>query len=251
MKNPRYNNSAGRLLELLSEINESKGDYLHLIPNILKVSSTDNNKSATEPQRLTYSGIVHLHRLYYQFLDDMRSADMNEQQRSVLLNGLKDIQLIVFPAQFNTSPRRITEAEKSLLEVCATVLPIEEDLTKDYINEIRESIGSLRELIENSNTPKELKSLLLEFIRLSNDSIDRFNIYGAKGLKSSIKSMLAEVAELQLSLEEKQIEKIKKSGAWDRIINHLRIIDGVASKILKYKPLLESASKLFLGNDGS
>ncbi len=246
--NPQYNNSAGRLLAVLDELNKNNNGYIVAIPLIFGDDAPKKDKGKTEPQRQTFVGISHLHYLYSQFIEEMRSSDIPDQQRQVLMNGLKELELIVYPSNLGSAARKITEAEKSLLEVCATIIPQEENLSNDYISEIRESINSLRNLIEKSDTPAQLKSLLLEFMRLSNDSIDRFNIYGAKGLKSSIKSMLAEVAELQLSMDEKEIEKIQKSGSWDTMLKHLRVVDGIASKMLKYKPLLEGAGKLFLGN---
>lgn len=172
---------------------------------------------------------------------------MGDAQRSVLLNGLESLKSLIYPHQLNENIRVISEAEFSLLEVCATVLNQEGEIQEEEIEEIKKSIANLRTLIEKSDTPEVLKKLLLEYIRLSNDSLERYSIYGAKGLKEAIKRMLAESAEMQWSLNQDETEEIRNDDAWKAAVDHLRLLDRIGSKILKYQPLLQAGTRLLLG----
>ena len=105
----------------------------------------------------------------------------------------------------------------------------------------------LRETIEELPDGSVLRKILLELARLSEDSVNRFNIYGAKGIKKAFKDMLAEVAEVYLQ-DEEEISEAKNTPAWRKIVIHIKMFDNVAAKAMKYKPLLEKASQFLIGN---
>jgi len=101
-----------------------------------------------------------------------------------------------------------------LLKVCATFIVQDAPIPKDDLEAIRASITNLRSQVESGSLPPALRKALLELIRLSEDAISRFKIYGARGLKKAIKSMLADAAELYgMTDSQKDAEELKKSGA--------------------------------------
>ena len=246
MTEPTYRNSAGRFLNLLRSMNKS-GKYLDIIPGAFcsQDEATTNGKEAKN--QLCLIGLSKLDEVYQTFIKDMQKSEIGEEQRSVLLKGLENLKTIIYPMQLNSGMRAASEAEFSLLEVCATILPQEGEIQQNDIEDIKQSINDLREVIEKSETPDVLKKLLMEYIRLSHDSISRYSIYGVKGLKDAIKSMLAESAEMQWSLNEEEKEKVRSSEAWQAAVKHLRLLDQIGSKILEYQPMLQAGTQLLLG----
>tara|TARA_B100000959_G_C14990065_1_gene627455 strand:- start:1595 stop:2323 length:729 start_codon:yes stop_codon:yes gene_type:complete len=239
----KYLNSAGRLLAILQNLKEGEGIGHQLVPIMLGLdSSTGNNISIDGVKALT-----ELHNLYATFLQDIEDADLGDDERAVLQNGLTSLESLMYPLAVNQGARKVSEAEKALLEVCATRLQKESPISKEDIAEIRKSIDMLKETIEENTTSEVLRTILLELVRLSEDSLNRYNIYGAKGLKRAFKNMLSEVAEIYLQDKESEGD-IKKSVTWTKLIAHLKLFDSVASKTLKYRPLLEKASQFLIGN---
>ena len=244
---PAYQNSAGRLLAILKELPNGQS-ILDIVPKLFGTTG----KTSEENQQACLVGLMDIHGLYIEFRQDMLDAEINEQQRKVLLSGLESIQQSIYPIQLNAGFRAPTEAEKSLLEVAATIISQEPSLQKDDIVTIRESIVSLRALVEGAETSSGIRKVLLDLIRLSEDAISRFNIHGARGLRKAFKAMLAEAAEAYgMASGDVEREELKRSGAWVVIMNHLKTFDAVASKLLKYKPLLEKVSQLLLGGPPS
>ena len=186
--------------------------------------------------------------MYLEFRQDMLDANITEQQRDTMLTGIASLGQSLYPTQLTSAIREMTEAETSLLKVCATFIAEEGPITEDDMGAIRDSISDLRTQVEDAKISPTVRKALLELIRLSEDAISRFNIHGARGLKRAFKAMLAEAAELYgMTDPDKDREGLKKSSAWAVIVKHLKILDAVASKLRKYKPLLQGASQLLLG----
>lgn len=245
---PKYPNSAGRLLAVLTLVDPRTTVAANLAPLLLNETINDPN-DIKEVSRQGIRAVSELHLLYSQFLQDMAEVDIGDEQRSVLLNGLGSLGERIYPLQVNVNSGAISPAEKSLLEVCATVLPKEGTPDPSDIESIRESILELQQLVESSDLPNELRIVILECLRLSQDSITRFNIHGVRGLHAAFKGMLAEVAALHFSISDEEKQRIQKTEAWEVLTRHLKNFDAVASKLLKYKPLLEGISSLFLGKE--
>ena len=242
-RQPKYPNSAGRLLAILESLKPNQQYGAQLIPLLLGEAVPKDGKD------LSLAGvkaITELHKLYADFLQDLANADMSEEERTVLENGLSSLGNLMYPQAINQNIREVSEAEKALLEVCATRLPKEAVIDDEDIEVIQESINKLKESITELSANSILRTILLELVRLSEDSINRYNIYGSKGLKAAFKNMLSEVAEVYLQNEEKESD-IKSSPGWKRAVEHIRLFDSVASKAMKYKPLLEKAGQFLIG----
>jgi hypothetical protein len=240
---PKYRNSAGRLLAFFGSVNFGHA-ILDALPKAFDIEVTGRKSK----QQACLIGLRELDRLYQSFVQDMLEVDINNDQRDVLLNGLKGIEGAVHPTALEGTLRAPNDAEKSLLEVCATVLPQEGKLELGDVARIRESISSLRSIVEKSDISATLRTALLELIRLSEDAISRFNSRGARGLKKAFKAMLGEAGELFLvSKKETAPESVVSSSVWSAITKHLQTFDSVASRLLTYQPLIESGTQLFLG----
>ena len=72
--------------------------------------------------------------------------------------------------------------------------------------------------------------------------MDQYTIHGARGFKDAFKKMLAELMEVYLD----EGSQVSKKSWWKKAVGHAKLFDGVAAKLMKYKPLLENAGKIFM-----
>ena len=243
MRQPEFQNSAGRLHALLRSIPAGRS-LLEVLPPLIGVDSKDSK----ERQQATLRVLMELHQVYIEFCEDMLIADISEKQREMMLKGLGGLRETLYPINLDGPLRPPNETEIHSLKVCATFIEEDSPITVDDIEAIRTSIADLRSQVDNSKISPTLRKALRELIRLSEDVINRFNIHGARGLKRAFKAMLADAAELFGMVDPTMDrEDLKTSPAWAAILEHLRIVDSVASKLLKYKPLLETAGQLLIG----
>jgi hypothetical protein len=104
---------------------------------------------------------------------------MPDAQKSVVLNGITGIRKTINPEQIvGTNFIPIGAAAKSFLEVCATGIPMLQDVDKEDLELLRQSIEDLRKQLSKSGLDETLKNILLELIRISRDSIDFYEIRG-------------------------------------------------------------------------
>jgi hypothetical protein len=242
--NPQYKNSAGRLLEILKRFPQNQ-QIIEFLPQVLGYDKGGNQQ---ETQLICLTCLIELHKLYVQFREDMLDDRISDDERRVLLSGVKGIETIIYPIALNSNMRGLSEAEKALLEVCATRIPQEDALEQDDVEKIRQSVASLRSLVEQGDISPTLRKALLELIRLTEDAIARFHIHGARGLKTAFKAMLGEAIDLYATERTNGREaEFKKSGVWQAIMRHLDTVDRVAARILKYQPVLEKGAQILLG----
>ena len=235
-------NSAGRLLAILSLFRNGHAVSDQLIPVF-----GGESDSVFKKNQSALKALFLLHTLYQEFLEDMRNAEISVQQREVLLRGLINLPQSIYPDGVNTGFRAVPDAEMALLEVCATVIHQEAPLQKSDIDKIRESVASLRNFIDDAEISSSLRTVLLDLIRITEDAISRYNIYGARGLRNAYKSMLSEaIVVYSASKSSGTSEAPKEKTVWVSINNHLDTINRIATTLMKYKPLLEwSAALLF------
>jgi hypothetical protein len=240
---PKYKNSAGHLHALLRDLKKGT-PYVQAVPALFgDTFPKDENKN-----RVTLQGLAELQKLYLQFREDMASAQLTEDQRNVLLSGMAEVEALLYPLQLNAAYSGLGEAQAALLEMAAATLPQENAPTEDDIAAIRESIAALRTLVEGADISPTLRAILLDLIRISEDALARFRIYGARVLKRAYKLMLSEAMDAYATAAaEGRQEELKKGGAWDTVVNHLKTLDAVASRLMKYKALFAVASKWLLG----
>jgi hypothetical protein len=240
---PRYPNSAGRLLAVLESIKPNQQYIVQLGSLFFDEKPT---KDPAQLALLSIKSLSQLHTIYAEFIQDLSDADIPDEEKNVLIKGTASLATMMYPNTAHTNMRAVNEAEKALLEVCATRLPKENIIEPDDLELIFQSISELKQCVSELKSGSILKTILLELIRLSEDAINRFNIYGAKGLKKAFKNMLAEVAEIYLQ-DDEDLSEIKDSNSWKKASEHLKKFDSVAAKAMKYKPLIEKASGFFLG----
>lgn len=238
---PEFNNSAGRLLCLLKML-PSQSSYFDTIVQFYGFKA---NAPAETKGRAYLDFMALIGRAFDEFIVDVEtSTAIPDVTRGIIKEGLSDLINCAYPTSPNNSARKLQDAEVALLRMAASMLAVEPPLNKDDIQEIRKSIDELQKLLEDSNLKTSARTAILELMRLSRNAIDYYAIHGAKGFRAAFKKMLADLMEIYLH----EGREATKETWWTKAVDHLRKIDAVASKLLKYKPLLEGAQKLFLAD---
>ena len=241
---PKYENSAGRLLTIL-QVGRNGKACLHAIPKSLGVELPHAN-SNDESAQVVYEFFSEVHRLYHEFLKDMEGVDGPE--KDVLLNGLAGLPKHMSPLQLNGACSVLSEAEASLLEVCAAKLSTEETLTEDDIARIRSCIDELRRVIDESRISRTLEKALLDLCRIAEDAISRYEIRGAKGVRDGRVSM---VGELMLIYRDQNKDSISDEVWWQKAVNLAHVLDLVVTRLCKYKSIGVTTVKLLGWTYGS
>ena len=232
---PKFNNSAGRLLEILSHIDPGKPLQSYLPDLIFQAEPQWNGHKRIE---MTIDAMSEIQRIYHQFKEDMETAPFNDEQREVFKKRLEKIEDIIYTPAANGAVRAITEGEKVGFEFCATTFEREAEFASSDIEAIWRDIHELQQQVEKGDIPPALKRMLLELIRLSQDALERYNIHGSRGIEKAFKGMLGEVIWLnRYSKEEK--EKIKNSPAWKKVWKFFVTFESAFAKTMKYPPMIE------------
>ena len=243
---PEYRNSAGRLLRLL-EMLKPGAPYYKTIASLY--GHEPPQKVAAELKGELYLDFMQIvSSAYHQFLDDIEATTaIPDATKPVMRDGLSKLVEIVYPANSSSPPRALQDAEIAVLRMAGSMIPEEDEMAADDKAKIAESIKQLGGTIEGAELPKSVRVALLEIVRLSRNSLDQYNIYGARGFKKAFKRMLSELMEVYL---EQGPENVKDKDWWKQALDHVKQIDAVAGRLLKYKPLLESLGTLLLGGGG-
>ncbi|MGJ8641037.1 MAG: hypothetical protein ACSHYA_16725 [Opitutaceae bacterium] len=245
----KYNNSAGRLLGILNAIKQNgNGAYIELFPKIFGNDDTPEKLSKIQKLSLTFDAIHELQALYTQVVSDIQKGSLSKEQIEVALRGILSVRETINPENLSSRFRAITEAEAAMLELCAAGLDICSDASEEDIDGLRQSIDDLYRTANKPETNETLRTVILELARISRTSIDLYEIRGPEGLKAAFKGMIGELSEILFTgVSEETKEEIQKSEAWTKVCQHLHKFDTVASKLMKYRPLLEGSARLFLG----
>lgn len=250
--NIKYNNSAGRLLAILNAIKQTgNGTYQDLFPKAFSDQSGEDSNRLTAIERLslTFDAIHELQTLYSKVVTDIEKSKMAKEQVEVALRGILSIREAINPSNLKSQCRAISEAEAAMLEMCAAGLETFKEATDQDLKDLRESIQSLYETAQGNEINETLRDVILELTRISRTSIDLYEIRGPEGLKEAFKEMIGELSDILFTgTTEDEKEEIKQSEAWKEVCKHLQRVDMIASKLMEYRPLLESGSQILIGS---
>lgn len=238
---PEFRNSAGRLLFLLKLL-QSQESYFGIIAKLYGLpAGIPTPESAANISRAFLAFMPLVTHAYEEFLTELSTSEsIQEATRNIIHNGLSNVTSIVYSTNPASNPPRLSGSDVTVLQLAASMLDSEPELPPDDVQSIRDSLEELRILLEDSDLKPNARNALLELMRLSRNAIDYYSIYGARGFKKAFKKMLAELMELLFH----EGEAVKNEEWWTKAVNHLRLIDKVASALLKYRPLLENITVL-------
>lgn len=240
---PEFLNSAGRLLLLIRHLKSPDINTYLQSAMVLFGLPKDSTTEYQSQFAIVLLGV--LSSAYKEFLSDIKeSSEIPEVTKSIIIEGVSPLNEIIYPYNFGNTIRDITPSEVSVLRMAGSMLSKEGDPGELGKKEISDSIANLQETIDSTELPPSVRIALSEIVRLSRNAHDQYNIYGARGFKKAFKRMLSELMEVYL---EQGAEKVKDEDWWDQALKHLKTVDEVAGRLLKYKPLLEGVSTLVLG----
>jgi hypothetical protein len=235
---PEYNNSAGRLIRMLEMFNPHDS----IMGQIAKFYGLGSDEKLEVRSRCAYLFMSQLTEVYDQFLQELGASDkVPDATKEVVRQGLSRVTELIFPQSLSSAPRQLEDAEKSILRLAATFLDAESELAEDDKQKCRKSIEALQRIIESGDFPPTVRVGLLEVVRLSRNALEQYAIYGSRGFKSAFKKLLAELMELYLH------EGDQKSW-WGQVLEHVRLMDDIAGRLMKYKPLLEGYAPLLIAS---
>ena len=236
---PEFNNSAGRLLALL-QMYQSRSSHFDAIAAFYEGSSQSNELKARA--YIDFMGMVG--HAFDEFLADIQTSDkIPDPSRAVITDGIGRLISIAYPIQPQGAPTTLQDAEIALIRMAGSMLDAEPELEESDADAIRTSIDDLRSTLENSEISKSARVAMLELCRLSRNALDQYAIHGARGFKRAFKKMLSELMETYLE----EGSEVSEKPWWKSALGHAKLFDAIAAKLSKYKPLLESASTIFLG----
>ena len=229
---------------------QGNGNYLDLFPKVFGEDNEEANQELSPIERLstTFDGIHELQTLYSHVVADIQKSSLAKEQIEVALRGILSVRETINPANLKSQFRAISEAEAAMLEMCDAGLDTFAEASDDELKQLRKSAEDLFETANNQELDETLKRVILELARISRTSIDLYEIRGPEGLREAFKEMIGELSEILFTgTSKEQKEEIKKTDAWQQVCQHLQRFDMIASKLMKYKPLLEGGAKILIG----
>ena len=235
---PEFNNSAGRLLSLLQMLQSKQSHFDTVAPFF------EGNTAANECKARAYiKFMAKVGATFDEFITDIETSDkIPDPTRGVIKSGITKLIDIAYTTTPHGAPPALQDAEIALIRMAGSMLDAEPDIEEDDAEKIRNSIEQLREALEDSDVSKSARIAMLEVCRLSRNALDQYTIHGARGFKDAFKKMLAELMEVYLD----EGSQVSKKSWWKKAVGHAKLFDGVAAKLMKYKPLLENAGKIFM-----
>lgn len=239
---PKFNNSAGRLLVLLSllKAGQSYIDQVHTLYEDVPISGHNKSRSFVHFMSL-------LEDVYETFRSELELTDkIPVPTKELISSGLVNLPNLIFPGPSNNSVPGLTPAEASVLELAASLMNMEDELLETDEQEIRNSIERLHKAISASGVPDAARTALLEVVRLTRNALDQYRIYGIDGFRESFKRMLAELMDVYC----REGADVRKTTWWSEGLKHVKLLDEIIARLSKYKPMIESATKYLSGSDG-
>lgn len=238
-RSPVYNNSAGRFLSLVT-MYQSNTNYFDKAVTFYEPS---DEKGFRENAFYDFTRLVSS--TFEELVTDVKTADnIPEATRAEIMSGIRSLYSLVYPEHPNAKVRDLQQHEVAAIRFAGSLLEAEQEITESDEQQIRDSIEELRQLVQSSEISKSARVAILELIRLTRNALDQYTIHGARGFKKALKMMLAELMEVHFH----EGTETANQTWWKRAVRHVRLFDDVTSRLLKYKPLLESATTLLLGD---
>ena len=137
------------------------------------------------------------------------------------------------------SQQHLTETAVADMAFCAEMLSLyhhEIEVKPEDLAEIQQQIDALFQRVSESKINRRLRQTILELLEVIRSAIAQYKIVGISGLHDSVAISLGKLAlqheELAASKEEKELKEF-----WQLLVK----IEGVVSKVMEYKPLLEAS----------
>ncbi len=222
---PDYDNPAGRLFKVLTELGQGQIKSDQLAVKLGTSSDWESLLNAMVEMRKEY---VLLEAAVSDFKDNPHKLAHYKEDLTHIKSAIDGININLQNnhVQITPNPQALTA-----LKYMAVDLPQEEAVTPDEIAAIRKLCDELRAEIENSQTlNKTLKGWLLDLVRMMRDGIDRFKIRGSRGFRKELYQMLGSLMVHYGNIKE---VKEKEPGIWMKMMQGLDWVCRAAERFEK------------------
>lgn len=178
--------------------------------------------------------------LLNEMLDDAENIiKLNPKlNHGVYLSCFPQIRIVFSPLHLQNTREglaipHLTAEVMARLEFCSEALHdnwSELDLTPDELSELSTELNTLIEGVAASAIAPALRKALLEALESARIAISLYRVYGAKGLRKNLQSLLGFVYTERTTLKQ---ESIKNADVLERLGKWIEKIDSVSSKALK------------------
>ena len=186
-----YNNSAGRILDIIQKFGPLSGRNLKL-NNIAEIFGVTSNWSAI------LIAIRDLQDEYELLCNEIEQVKDDPAKYSLYKKNLPDIKKSITSFNINLAAGScqcsIVDTSITALQFIAVNFPQDEAANENDIQSIRDLVNELQQEIENSDVfSKSVREWLLDLVRVIRDSIDRFQIRGSRGMSKQLSLLVGEL----------------------------------------------------------
>lgn len=235
---PKYNNAAGRLLDVFERLTKfsNKNQKLDAFADALGVSKTWD---------AVLTAVQDLRDEYFELVEDIEQTKENPAKFELYHQNLPKIEKSVTSFKLLIAEKQasavISQTGLVALRFIAADLPQDEAATENDINTIRKLVTELQQEIEVTDTfAKHTREWLLDLVRIVRDSIDRYASRGSRGMRKQCSFLLGELIQNYDLAQETQK---KKPSVWKKVVEAIDVMQRVASLAEKCKPAVTFAQK--------
>ncbi len=248
---PRFNNDAGRLLELLNaiRIHPGSGEQLHVAwQEVLfrRAVPSDNIQDGHWLELL--AAFVTLNQIVDEVEQDLREQFANEWDLyEKIFPKMRQLFAPKSPSESLGNHIGIIDQIIPVLGLCAKDLPKEGKLTNDELKELFVSVADLFDEIRNSSIAPQLKRWMLGLVAKLLDAINHYRIHGGRGLRKALAELLGELALNEDKIKSAKVPEPIKSKFWTVLAKSLDVCRQAVDKVEPVIKLVGWAAKLLEG----
>lgn len=226
----QYNNAAGRILAVLERVKAVKNPME--FAGFCKALGVEKSWSSA------LTAVTDLQDEFETLRSEIEGITDNPAKVDLFKTNLAEIEASVrgFHLQMrdNRCQYNIHDSAVVALRFIAADLPQEADADPDDLGRIRDVVSELQKEIEDSDTfGPMVREWLLSLVRIIRDSLDRFAVRGARGMRRQLSSL---VGELYMNYGQAQKVKEQTPGIWQKIMTGLDRMAKLSSLMDRLKP---------------
>ncbi|MBC8017458.1 MAG: hypothetical protein H7X83_02915 [Verrucomicrobia bacterium] len=215
-------NAASRLHTILSQTvgMSTSATSLAIWENVFQIQgeANDARKALIISERLRW-----LHQELEIARSQMGQANISENLYTAAFNNIEQaLSTLLLSTTWNNGAQYLKPETLVALEFCSEILPDEESLIEsETLDEIRSMVQELESLLEKTNLPESLITLILHHIELINRALDQYPVIGAMALREAARSAIGELIEANEAVKANSgSEEVSQLGKiWTKLNN--------------------------------